>query len=128
MAFLIGGFGASNWFWSQLEVYFKSQGIELSRPSRVYVRILSRHESVLSIQYSHKAVPDGALSFLVDHMVKSRVARATFGTPFADCVNEENPEHLSRRETWYTSAAGHLVVPKAFQAILRKVGFCSYVE
>ncbi|KAI9573815.1 hypothetical protein HD554DRAFT_2012318 [Boletus coccyginus] len=111
MAFLIGGFGASNWFWSQLQ---------LSRPSRVYVCILSGYGRVLSTRYSHKAVPDGALSFLVDHLVKSRVARATFGTNFADSVNEENPEHLSRRETWYTSAAGHLIVPKAFRGILRK--------
>ncbi|KAF8552722.1 hypothetical protein OG21DRAFT_1485974 [Imleria badia] len=103
MAFLIGGFGASDWFWSQLETYFKSQGIGLSRPSRV-----------------HKAVPDGALSFLVDNLVKSRVARATYGTTYAKLVDEENPEHVSRKETWYTSATGLLMVPKAFQGILRK--------
>jgi len=103
MAFLIGGFGASDWFWSQLETYFKSQGIELSRPSRV-----------------HKAVPDGALSSLVDHLVKSRVARATYGTTYADLVDEENPEHLSRKESWYMSPAGLRLVPKAFKGILCK--------
>ena len=124
MAFLVGGLGASDWFWSQLEVYFKSQGIELSRPSRVYVRFLSGHrKSVPLTGYSHKAVPDGALSFLVDHLVKSRVARATYGTTFSDVVDEEDPEHLSRKETWYTSATGQLVVPKAFEGILRKVWF-----
>ena len=124
MAFLIGGFGASDWFWSQLETYFKSQGIELSRPSRVYVRFLSGYRKRVPLTgYSHKAVPDGALSFLVDNLVKSRVARATYGTTYADMVDEENPEHLSRRETWYTSASGLLLVPKAFQGVLRKVWF-----
>ncbi|KAF8552717.1 hypothetical protein OG21DRAFT_1523589 [Imleria badia] len=103
MAFLIGGFGASDWFWLLLESYFKSQGIGLSRPSTV-----------------QKAVSDGALSFLVDHLVTSRVARATYGATFSTSVDEENPEHVSRKETWYTSATGLLVVPKAFQGILRK--------
>ncbi|KAF8552720.1 hypothetical protein OG21DRAFT_1498210 [Imleria badia] len=103
MAFLIGGFGASDWFWSQLESYFKSQGIGLSRPSRV-----------------HKAVADGALSFLVDHLVISRVARATYGTIFGDTVDEENPEHVSRKESWIMSDTGLLVVPTAFKSILRK--------
>jgi hypothetical protein len=122
MAFLIGGFGASDWFWSQLEVYFKTQSIELSRPSRVYVHFFSGHGKRPPLMgYSHKAVPDGALSFLVDHLVKSRVARATYGTTFADLVDEEDPEHISRKETWYTSATGQRVVPKAFQGILLKV-------
>ncbi|KAG9309464.1 hypothetical protein JVU11DRAFT_10433 [Chiua virens] len=103
MAFLIGGFGASDWLWYQLETYFKSQGIELSRPSRV-----------------HKAVPDGALSFLVDHLVKSRVARATYGTSCSARADDENAEHLARSGTWYVSEAGYFVVPNAFQAILRK--------
>jgi hypothetical protein len=124
MAFLIGGFGASDWFWSQLETYFKSQGIELSRPSRVYVRFLSGHRKRVPLMgYSHKAVPDGALSFLVDNLVKSRVARATYGTTFGDFVDEENPEHLSRRESWYMSPAGLRLVPKAFRGILLKVWF-----
>ena len=129
MAFLIGGFGASDWFWSQLQSYFKSQGIELSRPSRVYVRVLSGHrKSVLLMAYSHKAVPDGALSFLVDHLVKSRVARATYGTRYATMVDEDNPEHLSRREAWCNNAAGELVVPRAFKGILRKVRSGSSVK
>ena len=55
--------------------------------------------------------------------MKSRVARATYGTTYADVVDEENPEHLSRRETWYMSAAGLRFVPKAFKGILRKVWF-----
>ncbi|KAF8141960.1 hypothetical protein EV363DRAFT_1468651 [Boletus edulis] len=103
MAFLIGGFGASDWLWSQLESYFKSQGIELCRPSRV-----------------HKAVPDGALSYLVDNLVKSRVARATYGTDFAALVDVDNPEHVSRKETWRMNAIGLLVVPNAFRGIIRK--------
>lgn len=76
---------------------------------------------------SHKAVPDGALSFLVDHLVKARVARATFGTECSAAVDEENPEHVSRREAWYTDAAGDLAVPHAFQTILRKVGSCQFL-
>ncbi|KAF8552723.1 hypothetical protein OG21DRAFT_1511130 [Imleria badia] len=103
MAFLIGGFGASDWFWSQLQAYFKSQGIGLSRPSRV-----------------HKAVPDGALSFFLDNLVKSRVARATYGTTYADIVDTSNPEHVSRKATWCPSATGLLMVPNGFQGILRK--------
>ncbi|KAG8215045.1 hypothetical protein J3R82DRAFT_8454 [Butyriboletus roseoflavus] len=116
MAFLIGGFGASDWLWSQLQSYFKSQGIELSRPSRVCVFVLSGHrERILLIGYSHKAVPDGALSFLVDHLVKARVARVTYGTGCAVKVDEENPEHLSEE--------GNLV-----HEILRKVGSGFFVK
>ena len=129
MAFLIGGFGASDWFWSQLQSYFKSQGIELSRPSRVYVRVLPGYRKrVLLMRYSHKAVPDGALSFLVDHLVKSRVARATYGARYATVVDEDDPEHLSRREAWRKNAAGELVIPLAFEGILHKVGFGSFVQ
>ena len=76
---------------------------------------------------SHKAVPDGALSFLVDHLVKSRVARATYGTDFSAIADYANLEHISRRETWFTSANGRLLVPNAFKGILRKVGFCYVV-
>ena len=127
MAFLVGGFGANDWLWSQLEVYFKSQGIELSRPSKVYVRV--RLTSVVLLTgHSHKAVPDGALSFLIDHLVNTRVARATYGTTCSNIVDETDPEHLARRESWFTNAAGAYGIPCAFRGILHKVCFCPFSE
>ena len=76
----------------------------------------------LTLRYSHKAVPDGALLFLIDNLVKSRVARATYGTTYAVLVDEEDPEHASRKESWCRSAMGLPVVPRAFKGILHKVG------
>ena len=43
-------------------------------------------------------------------------------------VDERDPEHASRRQAWYMSAAGLHVVPGAFQGILRKVRFESFVK
>ena len=60
--------------------------------------------------------------------MKSRVARATYGTTFAAMVDEQDPEHASRRQAWYMSAAGLHVVPGAFQGILRKVRFESFAK
>jgi hypothetical protein len=70
---------------------------------------------------SHKAVPDGAISYFTDHLVKSRVARATYGTTCVHWVDVKDPEHLSRRDSWFIYPSGELVVPKIFQGILFKV-------
>ena len=97
-------------------------------PSESSVRACLLEKKVRLTWNNHKAVPDSALSFLVDHSVKSRVARATYGTTFADLVDEQNPEHASRSQAWYMNAAGLRVVPSAFQGILRKVCFESFVK
>ena len=60
--------------------------------------------------------------------MKLRVACATYGMTFVDLVDEQNPEHASRSQDWYMNAAGLRVVPSAFQGILHKVRFESFVK
>ncbi|KAG9309474.1 hypothetical protein JVU11DRAFT_10444 [Chiua virens] len=103
MAFLVGGYGANDWLSLQLEKYFKSEGIELSRPNRL-----------------NKAVSDGALSFLFDHLVNARVARATYGISVWYTANNQNVEHVARSETWCVGDEGCFNVPNGFQVILPK--------
>lgn len=73
------------------------------------------------ITFSNKAVADGAVSFLIDHLVSSRVARFTYGTECNALYNEHDPEHVARRANAFEGVTGCLEVPHAFESILVKV-------
>jgi len=70
---------------------------------------------------SNKAVADGAVSFHIDHLVSSRVARATYGIEMYTPFNYQDPEHQARRHTQFTDAAGIPSIPQQFASILLKV-------
>jgi hypothetical protein len=70
---------------------------------------------------SNKAVADGAVSFYIDHLVSSRVARATFGVEIYTPFNSNDPEHQARRHTRFIDAAGDPSIPNQFASILLKV-------
>lgn len=84
---LVGGFGASDWLYHQLSSATKAQGLTLYRPDH----------------HLNKAVADGALSFYLDHLVTTRVARMTYGHRGGVTYDELNQEHRKRKHLVYKS-------------------------
>jgi hypothetical protein len=70
---------------------------------------------------SNKAVADGAVSFYIDHLVSSRVARATYGIEIYTQYDPQDLEHQARKDTKFIDAAGHQSIPNQFSSILMKV-------
>jgi len=104
LVFLVGGFAASDWLFARLQGYFQAHGVRFYRPD-VHVS---------------KPVADGAVSFYIDHLVTSRVARATYGVRVYSHYNRQDPEHHARRHTQFNDAAGHPSIPHQFSSILMK--------
>ena len=69
-----------------------------------------------------KAVANGAVSFLLDHLVSMRVARTTFGTDIHHAFDPSNAQHRLRSGKVVLNSAGEKLVPQAFDVILAKVG------
>jgi len=103
----VGGLGTNGLLWSHLYSYFEGRGIKLSRPDNDI----------------NKAVANGALLSRIypeNHLVKFRVARATYGIPHYVFVDENNLEHLHRKGKWEKHSSGRCRIPGAFDPILRK--------
>ena len=58
-----------------------------------------------------------------NHLVASRVARATYGVIRAVLVDDENEQHIRRKDQWEVDAAGDRYVPGYFDAKVLKVSF-----
>ena len=58
-----------------------------------------------------------------DHLVASRVARATYGIVCSVPVKEHDTEHTRRKDRWEIDPSGGRYVPGYFETKLRKVGF-----
>ena len=71
-----------------------------------------------SLVYRGKAVADGAVSFLVDHFVTTRVARLTVGKVIHEVFRFEDREHR-RRSRKIINGTSYL--PDSFDVILAKV-------
>ena len=75
---------------------------------------------------SNKAVADGAVSYHVDSLVSSRVAKFTYGTECSVPYDSTNPEHRARQKNVYRGPSGMLAVPKGFGPILIRVRHLRY--
>ncbi|KAN0094933.1 hypothetical protein V8E55_003220 [Tylopilus felleus] len=107
MAFLVGGLSMNDWLWSRLQSYFKDRNINICRPDN----------------HINKAVANGAVLAHVDrdnHMVASRVARATHGVIRAVPAEGNNEEHIRRRGEWEIDPTGDCYVPNFFEAKLHR--------
>ncbi|OAX34644.1 hypothetical protein K503DRAFT_803418 [Rhizopogon vinicolor AM-OR11-026] len=102
--FLVGGFAASDWLFARLQQYFQPLGISFCRPDG----------------HANKAVADGAVSFYIDHLVSSRVARATYGIEIYTWFNSQDPEHQARQHTLFIDPADEPSIPNQFASILLK--------
>ncbi|EEB94801.1 hypothetical protein MPER_06328, partial [Moniliophthora perniciosa FA553] len=102
--FIVGGFAASEWLYVKVATYLRAQGITLCRP----------HSNL------NKATADGGVSFYLDRCVSARVARWTYGTSCGIPFKQNDPEHISRKNTVYQMYSGGRYVPSSFSNILSK--------
>jgi len=77
----------------------------------------------LTFLFRNKAVSDGAISFYLDHFVRTRVSKLSYGTFCGTLYEETDPEHVKRKANTYTSLAGELLVNNYFAVILHKVTY-----
>ncbi|KAG6918264.1 hypothetical protein DXG01_015638 [Tephrocybe rancida] len=103
--FLIGGFSASNWLYQTLKASLHASGLELLRPD----------------SHLNKAVADGAVSYYIDHLVKARVSKYTYGIASYTPYNIANVEHRRRLASVFTDSDGVDNVQHIFSPILPKV-------
>ena len=71
--------------------------------------------------FRNKAVSDGAISFYVDHFVRTRVSKFTYGCFCIILYNSSDPDHRSRSHRVFTDCSGEKVVNDSFDIILPKV-------
>ncbi|KAH7883408.1 hypothetical protein F5I97DRAFT_237833 [Phlebopus sp. FC_14] len=102
--FLVGGFAASDWLYTNLMSHMDSLNITFCRPK----------------QHVNKAVADGAVSFFIDHLVSVRAARFTYGSECNTVYNEHLSEHVARKSSAFQGITGCLELPNAFESILTK--------
>ena len=76
-----------------------------------------------AVIHRNKAVADGAVSYHIDHFVRSRVAKYSYGVEVNTAYDASNPEHLSRPHYVFTNLTGHKRIKGFFDVILRKVKF-----
>jgi hypothetical protein len=119
----VGGFGASDWLYSELKARLKFQGLDVSRPdSHVCVTHHLIYQTTLISWHRNKAVADGAVSFYLDHFVSVRVSKHTYGLECVTAYVSDDAEHRARLKSAVKDAAGDLMIPKMFSPILLKVG------
>ena len=70
---------------------------------------------------SNKAVSNGAVSFFLDDVVKSRVSRMTFGTRCIEEFNSSSPTHQLRSNLAEPHEVTGQLVLDAFDVLLPKV-------
>ncbi|TFK31142.1 hypothetical protein BDQ12DRAFT_740169 [Crucibulum laeve] len=102
--FLVGGFAASNWLFARLNESLQSLGMNFCRPD----------------SHVNKAVADGAISFRLDHSVRVRVSKLTYGIQINIPYDPGNPEHVRRHSTSYVEYSGQRRIRGAFGTILSK--------
>ena len=70
--------------------------------------------------FRNKAVSDGAISFYLDHFVRTRVSKVTYGVFGGILYNSSDRDHRSRSHKAYTSASGNKRI-ESFHIILPRV-------
>ncbi|KAH7912819.1 hypothetical protein BJ138DRAFT_733334 [Hygrophoropsis aurantiaca] len=101
---LVGGFAASPWLFSQLQERLLPLRITVSRPD----------------SQTSKAVADGALGFYCDHHVSARMSKYMYGVEYLREFDPHDPEHALRRERLCELPSGPKLLPDAFDCILAR--------
>lgn len=73
------------------------------------------------LRQSNKAVSDGSVSFSLDHHVKARVAKLTYGKKTCMLYNPRDPDHFSRQDNVFRDIDGRRFLPSVFSLLLVKV-------
>ncbi len=71
-----------------------------------------------------KAVAQGAIQYYVQHIVRARVAKWTYGTRAAIRYDPTDPDHLRHQDDVEMSPAGIKFVGGRFDPIVKKVRPC----
>ncbi|TEB34592.1 hypothetical protein FA13DRAFT_1753603 [Coprinellus micaceus] len=100
--FLVGGYAASPWLFSQLKERLKALNIVVSRPDT----------------QTSKAVADGAIGFYCDHHVSARMSKFTYGVEYLRQLDPNDPEHVAREAKLCELPSGPKLLPDAFDCIL----------
>ena len=72
---------------------------------------------------SNKAVSDGAISFYLDHFVRTRVSKFTYGSFGIVPYDTSAADHRERSHKMFTSVSGINRIGDYFDIILPKVSF-----
>ncbi|KJA20624.1 hypothetical protein HYPSUDRAFT_42934 [Hypholoma sublateritium FD-334 SS-4] len=103
---LVGGFSANDWLFADIEAF-----LARTDPTLRLIRPKER---------ASKAVSDGAVSFYIDHFVRARIAKATYGAICSARYNPTNKEHTQRAATTFVAPSGERRVPEMFCVIIAK--------
>ncbi|RXW25697.1 hypothetical protein EST38_g165 [Candolleomyces aberdarensis] len=101
---LVGGFSASDWLFSKIDEALSPKGLNVIRPE----------------SHVNKAVSDGALSFYLDHFVKTRVSKVAYGSFCHIPYDANNSEHTQRQSSVFTSVSNAKRIGGYFQVVLPK--------
>ncbi|KAH7928097.1 hypothetical protein BV22DRAFT_1005636 [Leucogyrophana mollusca] len=101
---LVGGFAASPWLFTQLQERLLPLRITVSRPD----------------SQTSKAVADGALGFYCDHHVSARMSKYMYGVEYLREFDPHDPEHVSRKDRLCELPSGPRLLPDAFDCILAR--------
>ncbi|KAI0319136.1 hypothetical protein OF83DRAFT_1082460 [Amylostereum chailletii] len=103
--FLVGGFAASEYLYAKLNAFLNERGSKLFRPD----------------SHTNKAVAEGAVSFHIDHFVRTRVAKLTYGIECRTLFVPGKNSHEVRRSQIVIGMDGTERLMAAFDSILKKV-------
>jgi len=101
---LVGGYAASDWLFNSVHTRLQKDGLNILRPEN----------------HVNKAVSDGAISFYLDHFVRSRVSKVTYGSFWSIPYDSQDAEHRARSGDLVTFTSGRVMVNNSFIAILPK--------
>jgi len=73
------------------------------------------------VHIRNKAVSDGAISFYLDHYVRTRVSKVTFGMFCNETFDSSQADHRERESRAYVAVSGIKRLPDFFVIILPKV-------
>jgi hypothetical protein len=119
---LVGGLAASNWLLSEVQRSLKPFRLNIFRPdTRVYVHVIDDYNSFSHLTNSNKAVSDGAVSFHLNNIVRSRISKVAYGVRIVPNYDSANPEHLKRSSSMYQAFSGTYHIPSGFSNILPAV-------
>lgn len=101
---LVGGFAASPWLFTQLQERLAPLKITVSRPDC----------------QTSKAVADGAIGFYCDHHVSARMSKYMYGVEYLREYDPNDSEHQSRKDRLCELPSGPRLLPDAFDCILAR--------
>ncbi|KAF9526178.1 hypothetical protein CPB83DRAFT_817364 [Crepidotus variabilis] len=110
---LIGGFSSNDWLFDNVQVGLQKFNLNVIRPE----------------ENTTKAVSEGALSSYLDHYVRFRVAKVTYGKFTNIEYDSDNADHIARESSKFTRADGTEAISGYFSTILSKAHiFHKYME